>query len=482
MLNTFAHMTREQLVLAFALAITVLSIGFTKVAPVLLPKLANFWGTHFKFSFRAKATNVIHLGSITLSDDDRMRHTHIVGATGVGKTVLLEHLIYRDLARGYGALIIDPKGEREFYDRILDYCIRIGRGSDIRLLSSTHLSESSRWNPCRLGDASELQSKFYCSSKYEHSFFAKAAELGLLRAFETICGRSDDQVTLSDLVKQLDGLSQGGRDENLKGLYFDIQNLAHGEWGSVLGTKNKTGNQSEVSLFDIVRKNEILFVDLPTEGKSVQSARVGSLLLQEMTLISGMRKRLPQLRSERPFSIYVDEFDAFATDPFVTFLNKGRSSGFMIHMAHQTLADLTKVSPTFQGQIMGNPNVRFVFRMDLADDAEMLSRQFGTQIATKRTTQSQDGASTGMASVREVQEFRIHPDAIKELGTGECVVSIKTKRKLEVIKVPDLSISNLPYTSSPTHRGALQKISSIKEEKSKKSSQYQSFPDVEVSL
>ncbi|NBW82407.1 hypothetical protein EBR21_11700 [bacterium] len=74
------------------------------------------------------------------------------------------------------------------------------------------------------------------------------------------------------------------------------------------------------------------------------------------------------MRSERPFSVFVDEFDAFASPAFATFLNKGRSSDFMIHLAHQTLSDLNRVSPDFMGQIMGNMNVRYIFRQDSQPD------------------------------------------------------------------------------------------------------------------
>ncbi len=407
---------------------------------------------------RSNRRGAISVSTLKLTDDARMRHTHIIGATGSGKTVMMEHLLYRDLARGYGALIIDPKGERDLYDRVRSYCQRIGRLQDLHLLSATHMEESARWNPCRLGSASELQSKFYCASKYEHSFFAKAAELALLRSFESANRKRPDHMLLTDLVDELNAQSNEGRDENLKGLYFDVQNLAQGEWSPILCTAPKSGCQTEVSLLDITRKNEILFVDLPTEGKSVQSSRVGSLLLQEVTLLSGIRKRMPTVRSDRPFSIFVDEFDAFATEPFVSFLNKGRSSDFMITVAHQTLSDLDRVSPTFKGQVMGNFNVFLVFRVNTADDAEHIAKMFGTRKAIKRTYQTDGNEVSGKGSQREVQEFRVHPDSIKELSTGTCFASIKTSRYLEEVRVPMLDFKSLPYPKVPQHRNPVTSI------------------------
>ncbi len=191
-----------------------------------------------------------------------------------------------------------------------------------------------------------------------------------------------------------------------------------------------------MSILDVVRENKILFVDLPTEGKKVQSSRMGRLLTQEIVLLSGMRKRFPELMGDRAFSVYIDEFDAFATESFATFLNKGRSSHFMIHLAHQTLADLNEVSLTFAGKILGNCNCRFIFRQDDPDDAEKQARIFGTRTVTKRTYRTKDGSDTGESSNRETLEFVVSPDQIKRLKVGECVFSMKTEAVTKIIRVP----------------------------------------------
>jgi type IV secretory pathway TraG/TraD family ATPase VirD4 len=156
-----------------------------------------------------------------------------------------------------------------------------------------------------------------------------------------------------------------------------------------------------------------------------------------------------------PFSVFVDEFDAFAFPAFATFLNKGRSSDFMIHLAHQTLSDLDRVGPAFRGQIMGNMNVRFIFRQDEPDDAEAWSRFFGTRTTTKRTFQTQDGQRTGAASNRITQEFRVAPDTIKDLKTGQCVFSMKSPAIQRVLQIPYSSEAATSRFSFPSVRPPL---------------------------
>lgn len=426
-------LTPEQLALGSALGIFAAGMCLAKTTDAWVPWVAD--GARRLFLLRRNSGPGIYLSSEWLSDQARQRHTHIVGATGSGKTVAIEHLLFSDLARGYGALVIDPKGDREFYDRVRDYCSTIGRAEDLCLLSATYPDESVLWNPCGLGNVSELQSKFYNSAIYNEPHYAKACEAGLLKAFNQLTTEQADGFTVTHLVAVLEEFAKASKDKTIEGLFFDLFNLSQGEWREILMCSGNPQGRREISLLDITRQNKILFVHLPTESRAVQSGRIGRLLTQELMTISGMRKTNPEIRSDRPFSVFIDEFDAFATESIATFINKGRSSDFMIHMAHQTLSDLNRVSPDFKGQIMGNCNVRLIFRQDDPDDAETWSRVFGTKRNVKHTAQTQAGIDTGMGTSRETREFRITPDEIKELRVGRCIFYVKTDARLKKLKI-----------------------------------------------
>jgi TraM recognition site of TraD and TraG/Type IV secretion-system coupling protein DNA-binding domain len=410
-------------------------LGVVYGLPVLAWGGRRFLGLLGNLSFfRSRSEPAIEIAGERLRDSDRLRHTHILGATGSGKTVLLENLIFEDLARGYGMFIIDPKGDRELFDRVNSFCRMIGRESDLHLLSANYPEESVRWNPCRLGQASEIQSKFINSWEFSEVYYAKACEATLLDALN---GFGKESFSLLDLTKALERIAKARKDDASNALFLDLFNTTQGEWGPLLC--GPPSPRQEVSLLDVIRKNEILFVDLPTEGKSVQSSRIGKLLLQEIMLISGMRKTHPHLRTKTPFSVFVDEFDAFATPSFATFLNKGRSSGFMIHICHQTLADLKRVDQgigSFLGQIQGNINNRFFFRIDDPEDAETIAAFFGTKLTRKVTSRVENGLATKDGSERETYEFLFHPDEIKRLGVGKCIFNSKTSGRLKKLSIP----------------------------------------------
>ena len=103
-------------------AVLVLVLGLAALS-ALRPKLVS----QLLMSFLQKLLSLlrikkagpgIEVAGEWLSDEARLRHTQISGATGTGKTLLMEQIIYGDIARGHGAMIIDPKGDREFYDRL----------------------------------------------------------------------------------------------------------------------------------------------------------------------------------------------------------------------------------------------------------------------------------------------------------------------------------------------------------------------------
>lgn len=417
----------------YALALVCIALlGLVYGAPLLLKVFKGLAGM-FRRSF-GRGTLGITIAGMRISDSERLRHTHILGATGTGKTVLLESLISEDLARGYGMVIIDPKGDRELFERVKAICKQIGRESDLNLLSANYPDESVGWNPCRLGAATEIQSKFINSWEFSEVFYAKSCEAVLLEALNLF---GSSAFNLSDLTTRIREIAEKRKDDSARALALDLFNMVEGEWGEILCAK--ATSRKEINFLDVIRKNEILFVDLPTEGKSVQSGRIGKLLLQEIMLVSGMRKTFPQIKTKTPFSIFVDEFDAFATQSFATFLNKGRSSGFMIHISHQTLSDLKRVDNgigVFLGQVQGNINNRFYFRIDDPEDAEGISAFFGTKLTTKTTSRVVGGMTSGDGSIRETLEFRIHPDTIKSLEVGTCVFSSKTSRRLSLLKIP----------------------------------------------
>jgi conjugal transfer pilus assembly protein TraD len=115
-----------------------------------------------------------------------------------------------------------------------------------------------------------------------------------------------------------------------------------------------------------------------------------------------------------------------------------RSAKIGVIMAHQELGDLKQVSEEFARRLMGNTSTLFAFLQKNPDSAEIICKIAGTMERVEYTSQIERWGfwhlETGAKSARKVETFRIHPNTIKSLGVGECVL-IKQYPRQEAMQI-----------------------------------------------
>ena len=87
------------------------------------------------------------------------------------------------------------------------------------------------------------------------------------------------------------------------------------------------------------------------------------------------RSDIPDIKDRRPFYLYVDEFQNFATDSFATILSEARKYGLNLTVANQYISQMTD---TVRDAVFGNVGTMISFRVS-ADDAPILAKQFEPQ-------------------------------------------------------------------------------------------------------
>ena len=132
----------------------------------------------------------------------------------------------------------------------------------------------------------------------------------------------------------------------------------------------------------------------------------------------------------KPITLIIDEFGAFALPEFIEFMDRARGAGVGIVIAHQSRADLAAISPEFLKRVEANANTKIIGSLEDADDREHYARILGTKKSKKETLQMQDGffgdSPTGIKSVREVEEFVVHPNEFVNLGRGQVFTVSRT--------------------------------------------------------
>ena len=123
----------------------------------------------------------------------------------------------------------------------------------------------------------------------------------------------------------------------------------------------------------IMDEGKILIVNLSKGLIGEDNAAIlGSFLVTKIQLAAMSRSDIPDIRDRRPFYLYVDEFQNFATDSFATILSEARKYGLNLTVANQYISQMTD---TVRNAVFGNVGTVISFRVS-ADDAPILSKQF----------------------------------------------------------------------------------------------------------
>jgi len=208
--------------------------------------------------------------------------------------------------------------------------------------------------------------------------------------------------------------------KSLQGLRTQLESLVLSDFGKLL-----TSSEPGIDLFQSVTESKITFIFLDTRRYSETAKTVGKFILQDLKMASAKVDAEVPKSERKPFVCVIDEFADLAQEDFIGFLDRARSSKMSIVVAHQEICDLQRISPEFAGRLMGNTSTLYAFLQKRPESAEMISAMAGTKKVWKETVRSSKflglDIRTGEKSLREVEEFILHPNVVKSLQVGRCV-------------------------------------------------------------
>ncbi|MBL7670341.1 MAG: type IV secretory system conjugative DNA transfer family protein [Bdellovibrionaceae bacterium] len=384
--------------------------------------------------------------NIYVKQQFRKMHTQVVGTTNAGKTesVILPWAI-DDIKKGRGLLIVDGKSDMSLLNKLYAYAKRHHRENDVRILSLCNIGISHTFNPLNGGSALEVTERVFSAFNFENEYFRsiqydvflhcllileatriKPTPIRMIecmkneKALADLAIASENQrlqVWAGDFLK----LSRDEREQRTSGLVAQLQSFAVGETAQVFNTEI-----SDINLEQALEHGEIIYCQLPALKIPTLGKATGKMILQ--CLQSAVSSRhLGKYEHQAFFSVYLDDFTEYLTPSFVTLLNKSRSANVGIVFAHQALGDLDGLGDGVKNTILTNSNLKVFMRTNEPESAEYFSAVIGTTQASKVTERQTKGifgsVKTGDGSVREVEEFKYHPNVFKqELGVGEAVM------------------------------------------------------------
>ncbi len=325
---------------------------------------------------------------------DRSRHVYIIGQTGAGKSGMLELFALSDVFYNQGYCIVDPHGD--FATNNLRFVPK-SRIQDVIYFNPSDIDYPVAFNPLELSDPSRKPN--VCSEV-----------IGVLkRMFGDSWGPRLEHILRYTLLALLDrpettllDISRLLTDKDFRKETLDycqdvtvLQFWKHefGQWNekqineSIAPVLNKVGAftanpiirniigqpKSSFDIRKIMDEGKILVVNLSKGLIGEDNAAIlGAFIVTKVQLAAMSRSDIPDVADRRPFYLYVDEFQNFATDSFAVILSEARKYGLNLTVANQYISQMTE---SVRDAVFGNVGTTISFRVS-ADDAPILSKQF----------------------------------------------------------------------------------------------------------
>jgi hypothetical protein len=350
-----------------------------------------------KGTFLADSTYPGEQRALAVDIESRLRHLHVLGPTGTGKSTLLVQMAVSDLEAGHGLVLLDPKGDlvQAVLERVPE-----NRRNDVIVLDPADTARPVGVNPLRsaTGASAEVVVENLVGlfkSLYRHSWgprlddILRAALLTLAGSPGTtlcevpliltdpnyrrrIVGPLDDPVGLESFWGWYEALSDAERQTVVGPVLNKVRAFTmRPTVRSIIGQSTPT-----LDLREVLASGKVLLCSLASGLLGEEAASLlGALIVAELWHATTARAGVAS-EQRRPVMAYLDEFQHFVhlPTPMPSMLAEARGLGLGMTLAHQHLDQLGDEA---KHAVLANARSRVVFQLPAAD-ARVMSREMGT--------------------------------------------------------------------------------------------------------
>lgn len=347
-----------------------------------------------QITFFAKTEFKNKITTFGIKRKDRERHIYIIGKTGTGKSTLIANMIIEDIRKGEGVGVIDPHGD--LIQTVLNF-IPSNRINDVCYFNPADPEYSYPLNPLEVRNTEQRELVSSGIVAIFHKLYAHTwgPRLEYILRNSLLTLTAVPNTTLEDVVKILTDdefrrrIIEKLEDKVMVRFWTDEYNKMDARQRSeaISPILNKVGQFvssplireiinkpiSKVNIEKIMNEGKILLVDL-SHGKIGEdnSTLLGAMVVTQIQLAAMNRVYIPE-HERRPFFLFVDEFQNFATKSFIKIFSEARKYKLNLTVANQYMAQL---DPEIQSAALGNVGTLISFTVG-AQDAPILQKEFG---------------------------------------------------------------------------------------------------------
>lgn len=347
---------------------------------------------------------------VYLQDEARKHHTHIIGASGTGKSKLMEYMIKQDIRNKKGVLLLDPHGE--LFDNVLAWAVKRGHASRLIIIDpnikdySVGLNyleyDREQYNAAQhvenvIYELGRIREEDITKTSYIYRFMVRFLQLAAIHNLTFSDAdlllteeHKDLKYALTELLKndkqlykkllrtwkEYDSLPYKTRFENIT---QPIKNRLE----TVLMTPHMeniiTQQETTVDFYQAMQTGKVVLVRLHKGLSRNEKKLLGTIIIDK--IYQAAEKRKPDV--ERFFYVYIDEFANFVSERTAEALDQIRKRHVPFVLAHQHRGQIRTddiVGERLLSSIDTNTKVKIAFRLSRKDAEHMVDEMFAGQI------------------------------------------------------------------------------------------------------
>ncbi len=348
---------------------------------------------------------------VRMKQQDRRRHSYIIGKSGSGKTEFMKAMIKQDIEAGRGVCLIDPHGD--FALECLDLVPK-SRAEDVILFDPSDYQRPMGLNMLEFDPRYPHLRTFVINEMlkiFDKLYDLKATggpmfEVYMRNAILLLMDHPESGMTLMDIPRVLadetyrnmklsfctssevrdfwtkEALKAGGEASLQNMVPYITSKLSSFIYNDYM--RPIVGQQkSAFSMFDAMNEQKIVLMKLSKGKIGDLNAYLLGMIMVGKILDGALKRGDMDPKDRKDFYLYIDEFQNFLTDSISVILSEARKYGLNLQIAHQFIGQLSagaNKDTSIRDAIFGNVGSMFAFRIG-PDDAEFLEKEFAPVFA-----------------------------------------------------------------------------------------------------
>jgi len=358
---------------------------------------------------------------VHIPQSDRSRHVYLLGATGTGKSTLLQNMLRQDMDAGRGIGLIDPHGD--LFTQI-KASIPEHRQSNVIIIDPSDEKQTVGLNPLDffgpptldrvnrvINDLLDIFGEFWdmnlvagpmfelyfrnsfllaCTTPFDSppeglpqgpATFLTAIEVMRNKEFrETLLNRCSDSYLGADVGGEVvrffrSAEAVSGEHSFANWVPYITSKLArftnNPQLRRLLCTPKRT-----VDFRKAIDQGSIVLVKLSKGFLGDLDTRMIGMLITKYLFHAALSREDVACDERRPFYLYLDEFQNFVSKDMSDVLSEARKYGLYLTLAHQTLGQFkTKHQSSILEALLGNVATKLIFRIGL-QEGQLLEGNF----------------------------------------------------------------------------------------------------------